>query len=82
MFPGLSPYDALAGARAVGEPGVARAIGQAIDRRIAAETEILGARGADRHFSALNSSNEQVCPLWIGSSSSAGSGSAYSARSI
>jgi hypothetical protein len=61
---------------------VARAIGQAFDRRVAAETEILGARRADRHFSAFNSSSEQVCPSWIGSSSSAGCGSAYSARSI
>src|ERR1700716_2825188 len=42
------PRDALARARPVGEPGVAGAIGQAFDRRVAAETEILGARGVDR----------------------------------
>src|ERR1700675_976698 len=46
---GPSPSrDALTRARPVGEPGVACAIGQAFDRRVAAETEILGARGVDR----------------------------------
>src|SRR6267142_3773084 len=44
----LPPRDALTRARPVGEPGVAGAIGQAVDRRVAAETEILGARGVDR----------------------------------
>jgi hypothetical protein len=34
-----------------------------------------------RHRSALNSSNEQQCPLWIGSSSAAGCGSACNVRS-
>src|SRR5258706_15111132 len=44
--PTSPPRDALARARPVGEPGVACAIGQAFDRGVAAETEILGARGA------------------------------------
>jgi hypothetical protein len=35
-----------------------------------------------RHLVSLNSSNEQQFPLWIGSSSAAGRGSAYNARSI
>src|SRR5437667_2249917 len=41
----LSACDALARARPVGEPCVARAIGQACERRIAAKTEIRRARG-------------------------------------
>ena len=43
-----SPRDARAAARPVGEPRVARAIGQAFDRRVAAEAEVVGARGTDR----------------------------------
>src|SRR5277367_1766507 len=39
--------DAVLGVRPVGEPAVAGAIGQALDRRVAAETEILGAGGVD-----------------------------------
>src|ERR1700737_1174221 len=53
------PRDALARARPVGEPGVARAIGQAFDRRVAAETEILVARGADRPAASLLAKLEQ-----------------------
>jgi hypothetical protein len=51
--------DALARARPVGEPGVARAIGQAFDRGVAAKTEILGARGADRPAASLLAQLEQ-----------------------
>jgi hypothetical protein len=35
-----------------------------------------------RHLSSLNSSSEQQCPLWIGSSSAAGCGSPYNALNI
>jgi hypothetical protein len=35
-----------------------------------------------RHRFSFNSSNEQPCPLWIGSSSVAGRGSPYNALSI
>src|SRR5260370_42653810 len=38
----------LARARSLGEPCVARTRGQAFEGRVAAETEIRGARGADR----------------------------------
>src|SRR6266446_1504928 len=73
----LSAHDALAGARPVGEPGMARAVGQAFERRVAAKTEI-----GKRHLSSFNSSSEQQCPLWIGSSSAAGCRSPYNALSI
>jgi hypothetical protein len=35
-----------------------------------------------RHLCSLNSSNEQQCALWIGSSAAAGCGSPYVALSI
>ena len=58
-YPALSPHDALAGAGAVGEPAVARAIGQAFDRGVAAETEIRKPRGADRPAASLRAQFEQ-----------------------
>jgi len=51
--PASPPRDALAGARPVGEPCVARAIGQAFGRRVAAETKIRSTRGADRPTASL-----------------------------
>src|SRR5882672_9500677 len=54
-----SSRDALARARPVGEPGMARAIGQALDRGVAAKTEILGARSADRPAASLLAQLEQ-----------------------
>jgi hypothetical protein len=47
------PHDALARAGPVGEPCVARAIGQALKRRIAAKTEIRKPRSADRPAASL-----------------------------
>jgi len=54
-----SAFDALARARPVGKPGVACAIGQALEGRVAAETEILGARAADRPAASLLAQFEQ-----------------------
>src|ERR1700736_3528739 len=54
-----SPHDALARARPVGEPGMARAIGHALDRGVAAKTKILGARSADRPTASLLAQLEQ-----------------------
>src|ERR1700687_2233128 len=52
-------HDALARAWPVGEPGMARAIGQAFDRRVTAKTEIRGARGADRPAASFLAQLEQ-----------------------
>jgi hypothetical protein len=58
-YPASPPRDALAGARPVGEPAVACAIGQAFDRRVAAKTEIRRTRGADRPAASLLAQLEQ-----------------------
>src|SRR5882762_7357334 len=57
--------DALARARAVGEPGMARAIGQALDRGVAAKAEILGARSADRPAASLLAQLEQRAAVFV-----------------
>src|SRR5258708_35364193 len=49
----LSAPNALARARAVGEPCVARAIGHALKRRVAAKAEIRKPRGGDRPAAPL-----------------------------
>ena len=51
--------DALARARPVGEAGVACAIGQAVERRVAAKAKILGAGRADRPAATLLAEFEQ-----------------------
>jgi len=58
---------------------VTHAIGQAFERRVAAEAKIVGARVliGQRHRSSLNSSSEQQLSPWTGASSAAGRGSAY-----
>jgi hypothetical protein len=53
------PSDARATAWPVGEPGVAGAIGQAFDRRVAAEAEVVGARGTDRPATSCIAQFEQ-----------------------
>src|SRR4030081_3439030 len=63
--PTSPPRDALARTRPVGEPGVARAIGQAFERGVAAETEILGARGADRPAASLLAQLEQRAAVFV-----------------
>ena len=75
----LTSRDALARARPVGEPGVACAIGQAFERRIAAKTGIRGARSADRPAASLLAQLEErtaMFALSIGSSPATGSASA------
>src|SRR6267143_2112089 len=62
----LPPRDALARARPVREPGVAGAIGQPFDRRVAAETEILGARGVDRPAASRLAQFEQRAGGFVG----------------
>src|ERR1019366_8558543 len=64
-YPASPPRNALARARPVGEPAVTRAIGQAFDRRVAAETEILGARGADRPAASLLAQLEQRAAMFV-----------------
>src|ERR1035437_2814957 len=64
-YPASPPRNALARARPVGEPAVTRAIGQAFDRRVAAETEILGARGADRPAASLLAQLEQRAAMIV-----------------
>jgi hypothetical protein len=59
------PRHALARARPVGEPGVARAIGQAFERRVAAETEIRGTRRADRPAASLLAQLEQRAAMCV-----------------
>src|SRR5229473_2680948 len=58
-------HDALARARPVGEPCVARAIGQAFERRIAAKTEIGSARSADRPAASLLAQLEQRAAMSV-----------------
>jgi NAD(P)-dependent dehydrogenase (short-subunit alcohol dehydrogenase family) len=53
------PRDALVRVQPVGEPAVTGAIGQAIDRPVAAETEVVIARRVDRPAAALLAQVEQ-----------------------
>src|SRR6476659_2665522 len=61
----LSAHDALARARPVGEARVARAIGQALKRRVAAKTEIRKARGRDRPAASLLAQLEQRAAMTV-----------------
>jgi len=61
----LSACNALARARPVGKPCVARAIGQAFERRIAAKTEIRKPGGADRPAASFLVQFEQRAAMSI-----------------
>src|SRR5665213_329015 len=61
-----SPRDALSRTRPIGDAAMARAIGQAVDRRVAAETEIVGAGRADRPAASGFAQFEQRAGVVIG----------------
>jgi len=63
----LTPLRQKGESRAGRRAGVACAIGQPFDWRVAAETEIIGDRGVDSASDIQTRSirrTEQVCPLW------------------
>src|SRR5207248_6131679 len=59
----LAPRCARGGT--VGEASMAGAIGQAFDRQVAAETEILGSRRADRPAASLVTELEQRAAVFV-----------------
>src|SRR5207244_9726614 len=61
----LSACNALARARPIGKPCVARAIGQAFERRVAAKTEIRKARSADRPAASFLAQLEQRAAMSV-----------------